>query len=111
MKNTKPFAVQKFKEGLAQIGQRVKQARQSKGMTQYELADYLDVSAKTISAIEVGRVEPSVSQMQAFSAVLEEPIGYFVGEDASSVESKMERVANELAEIRRTMDLINIKKK
>lgn len=89
---------------------RIKQARQSKGMTQNELADYLDVSPKTISAIEVGRVEPSISQIQAFSAVLEEPVGYFTGEGASSVESKMDRIASELEDIRKVINLIRAKK-
>jgi DNA-binding XRE family transcriptional regulator len=106
MAQDKPFAVHVFKRKIDQVGQKIKLARQNKGMTQTDLADILDISSKTISAIEVGRVEPSISQMQAISAVLEEPIGYFIGEDASSIESKMEHVKGQLEEITRIMNLV-----
>ncbi len=106
-----PLSVASFKKGLVAVGKRVKDARQGKGMTQNELAALMAVSPKTVSAIEVGRVEPSISQMQSLAAVLEEPVGYFVGEGASSVESKMARVATELAEIRKVMATIQAKKK
>lgn len=105
----KPFAVSAFKKRLGDLGQRVKMARQAKGMTQTELADLLSISSKTISAIEVGRIEASISQMQGIAAVLEEPIGYFTGESASSVESKIERVSQELEEIRKLMNLAEMK--
>lgn len=105
----KVFAVTYYKKKLPELGVKVKLARQNKGMTQSELADLLDISSKTISAIEVGRVEASISQMQAIAAVLEEPLGYFTGESFSSVESKIERVANELQEIQRLMDLVRAK--
>ena len=109
--NDIPFSVDKYKAQVKEIGKRVKRARQAKGMTQFELADLIDVSSKTVSAIEVGRVEASISQMQALSAVLEEPIGYFTGEASELVESKLDRVAHELAEIRRVMDLVRAKGK
>lgn len=109
MAKDKPFAVHIFKRKIDLVGQKIKQARQSKGMTQSDLADLLDISSKTVSAIEVGRVEPSISQMQAISAVLEEPIGYFIGENASSLESKMVHVKEQLEEITRIMNLVRSK--
>ncbi len=109
MAHDKPFAVHIFKRKTDQVGVKVKIARQNKGLTQSELADMLDISSKTVSAIEVGRVEPSISQMQALSAVLEEPIGYFIGEDASSIESKMEHVRAQLDEITRIMNMVRAK--
>lgn len=109
--STSSFTIKHFKKSLPSVGQKIKLARQAKGMTQGELGEMIGISAKTVSAIEVGRVEPAVSHMQALAAVLEEPIGYFVGENASSVESKMERVAAELEEIRKTMELIQLKKR
>jgi len=104
-----PYTIKAFKGQLTQVGERVKNARQARGMTQGELGAYIGTSSKTISAIEVGRVEPSITQMQALSAMLEEPIGYFVGETASSVESKIERVTDELEEIRRLIELTKAK--
>ncbi|MCD8485024.1 helix-turn-helix domain-containing protein [Candidatus Woesebacteria bacterium] len=104
-----PYTIQAFKSRLNQVGERIKIARQARGMTQGDLGKVIGISSKTISAIEVGRVEPSITQMQALSAVLEEPIGYFVGETASSVESKIERVTDELEEIRKLIELTKAK--
>ncbi len=106
---THPFTIKSFKAQLNELGDRVKNARQARGMTQGELGELIGTSSKTISAIEVGRVEPSITQMQALAAVLEEPIGYFVGETSSSVASKIERVTDELEEIRKLIELTKAK--
>lgn len=107
--NKTPFLVDQYKDHLKEMGNRIKIARQAKGMTQGEIADLIGVSSKTVSAIEVARVEPSISQMQALAAVLEEPLGYFTGEDTSTVESKLDRVAEELKQIQRVMEVIRAK--
>lgn len=106
-----PYTVKSFKKQLQEVGNAVKRARQSRGLTQSEMADLIGISAKTISAIEVGRVEPSISQIQAIAASLQEPVGYFVGEASSSVEAKIDHVAKELADIRKLMQLIEAQKK
>lgn len=93
------FLVDKYRDELKELGNRIKTARQARGMTQGEVANLIGVSSKTVSAIEVARVEPSISQMQAIAAVLKEPLGYFSGETASTVESKLNRVADELKQI------------
>ena len=103
----KHYSISTFREQIKDIGRRIKQARQARGLTQGDLADLVQTSSKTVSSLEVGRVEPSASQLMALSAVLEEPIGYFVGEGSSSVVSKFDRVADELAEIRKLMDIID----
>lgn len=105
-----PYTVKNFKKRLKEVGDAVKRARQSRGFTQNEMSDLIGISAKTISAIEVGRVEPSISQIQAIAAALQEPVGYFVGEATSSVEAKMDHVAQELKDIRALMLLIEAQK-
>ncbi len=109
--NTHPYTVLNFKKKLREVGNAVKRARQARGLTQSELADLVGISSKTVSAIEVGRVEPSISQVQAIAASLQEPIGYFVGEAGGSVEAKIEHVATELNEIRKLVQLIEAQKK
>lgn len=42
----------------------LKHIREEKGMTQYELADFLDISQKTISAWEKGTRTPRPMMMQ-----------------------------------------------
>lgn len=99
-----PYTIQAFRERIREVGERVKLVRVSAGLTQTELAEKLGTSSKTVSAIEVGRVEPSVSQLQSIAAVLEEPVGFFVGESESAVESKIEHVTKELEQIRKLME-------
>lgn len=92
--------VQDLRELVNEVGQRVKEARQNRGLTQTEVADMIGISSKTISAIEVGRVEPSVSQIHALSKALHQPIGYFVGETQSSIASHMATIERSLNEVR-----------
>lgn len=93
--------VDHFRTLLPQVGQRIREARQARGMTQTELCEYLGVSSKTISALEVGRVEASICQIQSLAAALNQPIGYFVGEENPSVAAKLERVVDELSQVKR----------
>lgn len=105
-----PYSVQSFKQQLTRVGDAVKNARQARGMTQSELAALLGINSKTISAIEVSRVEPSVTQIQAIAASLGEPVGYFLGEASSTIEAKIDHVAEELNEIRKLIQLIEAQK-
>jgi len=99
--------VEDYKEQLKELGNRIKYARQARGMTQGEVADVIGVSSKTISAIEVARVEASISQIQAIAAALNEPIGYFTAENTSTVVSKLAHVAEEFEKIQDLMEIMN----
>jgi putative transcriptional regulator len=96
-------SVKTFKKHVKDVGKAIKIARQNRGMTQQEMADAIGISAKTASAIEVGRVEPSISQIQAIAACLREPVGYFFGENPSSIASKFEHMSQEMEEIRKLL--------
>jgi len=93
-----------FKQHLPRIGQRIRDARQAKGLTQSELADIIGISDKSVSALEVGRVEPSITQMQAIATALHKPIGSFTGEKASMVEAKFEVLMKEFEDIKKAFD-------
>ena len=56
---------------MPDIGQKIIQARKTKGMTQEELAAALNVSRSTISNWEAGRRLPDVMTLMRLSAVLE----------------------------------------
>jgi len=93
-----------YKQQLPKIGKRIRDARQAKGLTQSELAEIIGISDKSVSALEVGRVEPSITQMQAISHALKKPLGAFTGEKASMVEAKFESLMKEFAEIKSAID-------
>jgi len=56
---------------LPPIGERLRQARLSRGMTVRGLARLVDVSASLISQIETGKSSPSVSTLYAITAALD----------------------------------------
>lgn len=99
-----------FKKKLPELGKRIRLARMNMGMTQEELANEIGISSKSISALEVGRVEASISQIQAIAVVLEEPVSYFTGDATSMVASRISRVAIELEQIRKMMQSAGSKK-
>ena len=85
------------------LGQRIREARKRSGMSQQQLAAYIGVSDKTVSAYEIGRVDPPVEMLRKISSVTTHPIGYFLGEIQSSIEAKLERIASELEELRKEL--------
>jgi uncharacterized Tic20 family protein len=53
------------------LGLKVAELRQQKGLTQEQLAERCDVSARTIQRIESGEVDPRLYTLQCLGAVLE----------------------------------------
>lgn len=53
------------------IGNTIREARTSKGMTQQELADQIGVIRQTITEYESGRIEPSVKILVKIMKVLD----------------------------------------
>lgn len=96
--------LQTARQEVKNIGPKLRAARQDKGLTQPDLEKLTGISYKTISSIEVGRIEPSISHLIAFAQALEEPVGYFLNEGSSSVISKFDKVAAELNVIRALME-------
>jgi putative transcriptional regulator len=62
---TKPVDI-----SIDQFPEQIKELRIQKDLTQKELADKLKVSQQTISAIENGRMDPSLKLVTAIAGVL-----------------------------------------
>lgn len=86
-----------------QLGKRIKEARQRAGLSQQQLADSIGVSDKTISAYEVGRVDPPLESLSSISGATSHPMAYFIGDVQSNIEAKLDRIAREMEEVRRLM--------
>ena len=63
-----------FKE----IGQKIKERRQSLGITQEMIANRLDVNPSHISNIECGRANPSLTALIKIANILECSVDYFI---------------------------------
>ena len=54
-----------------QLGQRIKNIRKQKGMTQEKLAEIVGIAPPNISYIETGRYCPAIDTMQKIASALE----------------------------------------
>jgi len=57
------------------LGTKVAELRQQKGLTQEQLAEMCEVSSRTIQRIESGEVDPRAYTLQCLSATLEFDFG------------------------------------
>lgn len=88
------------------LGQQIKKARQLAGFSQKELAEALELSDKTISAYEVGRVQPNLQTLKNLSQATQQPISYFVDDSPQGdydLQIKIKKIEQDLLEIRRML--------
>ena len=63
------------------MGKLIQKAREEKGLTQAELAEYIYRRRATVSDIETGKIEPDAGTLALLSAALDKPITYFYPPD------------------------------
>ena len=82
---------------LSEIGKRVKQARQEKGMSQMELAEAVGISASFLSNIEVGRQSMNIKTLIAISDTLDVSTDWILRNDTrAATYVTAEEIAKEL---------------
>lgn len=59
------------------IGKKLKALRHTKGLTQQDLANILNIKRSTISNYEIGRRSPHLSELQRLAEVLGVSLDYF----------------------------------
>lgn len=59
------------------IGKKLKQLRRSKGLTQEQVAEKVDITRSTISNYEIGRRTPHLKDLSALAAVYGVGLDYF----------------------------------
>ena len=63
------------------IGFKIKERRQSIGITQEYVANFLDVNPSHISNIECGRANPSLTALIKIANILKCSVDYFINEE------------------------------
>ena len=61
------------------IGQRVRELRREKNITQYELAAKLQCSISLVAMLESGKVSPYISTLSKLSDIFNISIDYLIG--------------------------------
>ena len=80
-----------------QIGLKIKERRNSLGITQEHIANCLDVNPSHVSNIECGRAHPSLTALVKIANILQCSVDYFIsgeytyntGKDAEPLDSKI----------------------
>lgn len=82
------------------IGSRIRQARQSKGLTQSRLAELLEVTPEYISRMERASTKPSLPTLSKIAGLLNVSLTYLLeGATISSADYKLEEFAEILKEM------------
>ena len=81
--------------GYAELGPRLRAARNAAAMTEQTLARLIGVKAATISSWEQGRVAPRANRLQMIASVLNVSIGWLLnGEDSGDAPQRVETVSD-----------------
>lgn len=65
---------------LNNMGSRIRERREAKGLTQDDIVNIVGVGKTTISAYENGKVDISISRLVDLANVLETTVSYLIGE-------------------------------
>ena len=67
------------------LGEKIKKYRESKNMTQGEIADILGVKAATISKYEAGTLEPNIESLKRLADLFEVSVDELIKEDSFDI--------------------------
>ena len=62
---------------MANIGDKLKTLRKGRKLTQDQIADHFGISRGAVSNYEIGRRNPSITELQAFAEFYGVPLDYF----------------------------------
>lgn len=89
------------------LGNKIRIARKSIGMSQKDLARFLKVTDKAVSSYEVGRTSPSLTVLKKISTIVHKPLVYFDDEATLTREelyTKLQEIEKELKEVKRLLN-------
>lgn len=89
---------------MVKLGDKIKQARKIKRITQDELASVIGVSDKSISAYESDRISPPIKVLEKIAEKTDQSLGYFLEDTIeSAILTKLKRVEEQFNEIKKLL--------
>ncbi|MCD4671211.1 MAG: helix-turn-helix transcriptional regulator [Anaerolineaceae bacterium] len=67
-----------------EIANKIRLVRRERGMTQADIAAFLNKTAATVSDIERGKIQVSAADLFTIASVVNKPVEYFFGENYST---------------------------
>lgn len=89
------------------LGQKIRYARRSLGMSQKELGEMLHLSDKAVSAYEVGRAVPPIETLKDISKFTSKPMSYFINESTKTEQTIAEKIASIEEELRQIKEMLS----
>lgn len=98
-----------MKHKAIEIGKKIKQARNSIGLSQDQLARFVNISDKAISSYEVGRTVPSRKILKKISTIIQKPLSYFDDSPLSKEDLliALKKIEVELAEVKKMLKKVD----
>ena len=93
-------------DDLTALGQKMREARKNKELTQQELSDLSHVSVKQIANIEKGKMNPSYLILRALAKVLHISLDTLINPDVSLEDEGVNQMKNPLEEMSKTLLLL-----
>lgn len=87
---------------MAEVGQRIKDLRTSRGLTQEQLADILKISKSRIGMYEIGQREPNFEMLEALADYFNVDMNFLLGKSDTPNQLVW---ASRLGEINQSVDL------
>ena len=81
------------------IGQRIRECRKNKGMTQDELAERLLTKKSTVSAYENDKIDIKISILKQIAMELDTTVFYLAGEQDEDISNEVMQMAMVLQQI------------
>lgn len=89
------------------LGERIKELRKNRGMTQEQLAELVDIEQKHVSRIELGKNAPTIDRLERIAEVLDTPVKEFFDfihlADRKTKAQSLEKMLKELDEERQIL--------
>ncbi len=95
---------------MKDLGKRIRTARDEARMSQLQVGVALQVSDKTISGYESGRIAPPIDKLMQLADLFKKPITFFLGSDPREykVASRLRAVEVALRDIRKQLNEIKL---
>ncbi len=81
----------KENEFAIKLGERIRELRKIKGISQLELAYDMDMSMNTISGIELGKISPKIETLRKIASKLDVEIGELFNFSHTTAKNKITR--------------------
>lgn len=90
---------------MVKIGQKIKDARKTRRITQEDLAKAIGVSDKSISAYESNRISPPIRVLEKIAQKTDHSLSYFLEDTIeSAILAKLKEVEKQFKEIKSLLE-------